>query len=259
MRMSKRRRVKENVGKLKQRSDRKRQRELENMIARSGLTREQFLAKLAPRGEAPRRDRDEARKDRLAALCTKCRTTHIFQPEAIEELNWLGQIDSSTWPEADRMRHLFVVKVLNAIVAGTRPDDILEPTGGVFRWPSTDVPPGNGKSARIEAELPVGVLSTVGYRVGVNGLAPVIRHQILERIYRGQLPQELPRDYLAEWGLPGTAHRLHKLANTIAALTRNMKRRSPGAAASGDWEEDLRMLKRRFYDGVYAFPWPRSD
>ena len=257
--MSKRRKVKENVAQLKRRSDGKRHRQLERMIAASGLTREQFLANLNPRGEAPRREPDEPRKDRVAALGTKCRATLISQSEAMEELNWLEQIDCSKWPEPDRARHRFVGQVLKAIVAGTRPGDISEPDGGVFRWPSTDAHPGNGKPARIEAEFLVGVLSTMGYRVGVNGLAPAIRYQILERTYRGQLPQSLPRDYLSEWGSPGTAHRLQKLANTIAALTRNMKRRSPGAAASDDWEEDLRMLKKRFYDGVYAFPWPHSD
>jgi hypothetical protein len=211
------------------------------------------------RGRPIRRDPTESRKDRVALLETKCMSTVVSPPAASEELEWLGRIDCSTWPAVDAARYAFVSQVLKAIVAGTRPSNIAQPDGGFFRWPSTEVSNGVTKTARIEAVVAVGMLSTVGYHVGVNGLSSSVRQRILERIYRDELPRSFPKEYLAEWGQTATASRLRKLANTIAALTRNMKRRSPGAAATDDWEMDLGMLKRRFYDGKYDFPWPRSN
>jgi hypothetical protein len=50
-------------------------------------------------------------------------------------------------------------------------------------------------------------------------------------------PLDGPAYYL-EWGMPLTAQRLKKMANTLAALSRNAKRRDAisYASAIGDWE-----------------------
>jgi hypothetical protein len=51
------------------------------------------------------------------------------------------------------------------------------------------------------------------------------------------------------------------LANTLAALTRNAKRRGGlcDAVAIDDWESDLAFLRERYYDDVFHFGWPASD
>ena len=67
--------------------------------------------------------------------------------------------------------------------------------------------------------------------------------------------------YAAEWGRPNTAQRLQKLAETIAALTRNAKRRNAARMDKSirEWESDLAYLKRRYYEGRFSFPWPVTD
>jgi hypothetical protein len=67
---------------------------------------------------------------------------------------------------------------------------------------------------------------------------------------------------LAEgWGKPRTARRLQKLANTLAALTRNAKRRDSMsyAKAIDDWEDDLALLRERYYVQFLHFGWPATD
>jgi hypothetical protein len=70
-----------------------------------------------------------------------------------------------------------------------------------------------------------------------------------------------PKEYLAEWDSPGTASRFRKLAETIAALTRNAKRRRDALfeTAVEHWEQDLRFLYDRFYVGTFGFGWPDTE
>jgi hypothetical protein len=69
------------------------------------------------------------------------------------------------------------------------------------------------------------------------------------------------RHYFLEWGEPQTALRLKKLANTLAALTRNAKRRDVEsyAIAIDDWEGDLALLHERYYVRFFHFGWPTTD
>jgi hypothetical protein len=63
-----------------------------------------------------------------------------------------------------------------------------------------------------------------------------------------------------EWGENNSSMRLQKLANTIASLTKNAKRRkSPPAQAISDWESDLDWLKDSFYNGRFSFHWPSAN
>jgi hypothetical protein len=68
------------------------------------------------------------------------------------------------------------------------------------------------------------------------------------------------REYLNEWGEPKTARRLQKLAESIAAFTRNAKRRNEKnfSKAIQDWEADLAYLKKTYYDNRFSFRWPRT-
>lgn len=70
-------------------------------------------------------------------------------------------------------------------------------------------------------EYKEGVLSYVGYRVGRNGLSEGVRLQILNCVFHNTLPRVESPEYMEEWGTPETSERLQKLAESIAAFTRN--------------------------------------
>jgi hypothetical protein len=100
------------------------------------------------------------------------------------------------------------------------------------------------------------------YRVGsTNGASTRIRRALLAEIFTGHLPPVFPSDYLNEWGQPGTAARLQKMAETIAAFTRNAKRkRTVGMGdAIRDWEDDLRFLYESYYVRHFHFAWPSNE
>jgi hypothetical protein len=127
-------------------------------------------------------------------------------------------------------------------------------------WPSTHV----GftfqplKHETTEDWLKNGILHTMGYSVGRNGLNEIKRRNILLRTYTTNLPNNFSEDYLRQWGKPNSPERLLKMANTIAAFARNAKkRRNPTHKyAIKDWESDLNWLKEQFYHGRYTFIWP---
>ena len=106
------------------------------------------------------------------------------------------------------------------------------------------------------------MLSYLGYHVGETGPTPQdIRWCILEYVFECHLPPlDDPVHYL-EWGRPVTAQRLKKLANTLAALTRNAKRKDAVSYASAidDWERDLVLLHDRYYRNLFHFGWPATD
>jgi hypothetical protein len=133
--------------------------------------------------------------------------------------------------------------------------------GPWFSWPSTDAPPGN---TPIEPRSwpEEGMLGALGYHVGeTQGVKPAIRQQILREIVDGELPPLNSYEYAKEWGEPGTTDRLRKLAETLASLTRNEKRRrqvSLGRAVE-EREADLRMLHDEYYKARFNFGWPDSE
>lgn len=132
---------------------------------------------------------------------------------------------------------------------------------GIFAWPSTEARPGNG-GLDTEDWIKEGLLQYVGYRVGsTNGEQRRVRERILAELFGGHLPPAFPTTYLDDWGTPGSAARLQKIAETIAALTRNARRRrdSRMAAAIRDWESDLEYLYCEFYMGKFYFAWPNSN
>lgn len=137
--------------------------------------------------------------------------------------------------------------------AGVDPDDY-------FAWPTTDAPGGNGQLS-LEANLKEGMLKYLEYQVGrTNGQSPAVRRAILRRVFEGVLPPVFPPTYMAEWSEPGSATRLKKLAETIAAMARLFKRRHDSRFddAISDWEADLRFLYDEFYVGRFKFAWPSA-
>jgi len=127
-------------------------------------------------------------------------------------------------------------------------------------WPSTTARSGSKNLTGDVFKYEEGLLKHYGYRVGVNGLPENKRRQILDQIFFYPLPSVGNTSYLNEWDKPGTAKRLQKLAESIAAFTRNAKRRNMKnfAQAIRDWEADLAYLKRTYYDERFYFQWPRT-
>ena len=129
-----------------------------------------------------------------------------------------------------------------------------------FKWPSTEARAGDG-SLDTDDWLKEGVLQFMGYRVGnTDGEPQGIRERILAEIFSGPIPPVFPRAYLDEWGRSWSVLRLKKMAETIAALTRNAKRRRDlrMQAAVRDWEKDLRFLYEEYYVGKFQFGWPAT-
>lgn len=129
-----------------------------------------------------------------------------------------------------------------------------------FRWPSTEADRGRGDLFTNDW-VKFGVLQFVGYKVGLDGEVSGLRQRILQEIFSGPIPPVFEPSYLEEWGLPGSPGRLRKLADTLAALTRNGKRRrdSRMAAAIKDWERDLEYLYYEYYIGRFYFDWPTTS
>jgi hypothetical protein len=125
-----------------------------------------------------------------------------------------------------------------------------------FKWPSTDAPIGSGGFCIGNAPSE-GMLATFGYHVGeTNGVSEAKRRFLLDQIFSINLPPINSVFYMKEWAAPGTQARLKKLAETLAAFTRNKKRDSSKnfLKACEEWEADLRYLKEKYYR--QNFDWP---
>lgn len=132
-------------------------------------------------------------------------------------------------------------------------------------WPSTTVKVGlsnlPGGTIEVDISYGEGILSHYGYKVGINGLSRKERWEILDRVFLNPLLKMDNTAYLHEWGEPNSEKRLKKLANSIAAFTRNAKRRRRGnfGQAIEDWEADLAYLKRTYYNNIFSFKYPRPN
>ncbi len=128
-----------------------------------------------------------------------------------------------------------------------------------FRWPSTVAY--EADESMPESNWPkVGMLSAVGYCVGINGLGLKQRQELLSNVYSKRLPFVDSRKYVAEWGAPKSSERLKKLAEAIAAFVRNAKRKKNNmSVAIREWEQDLAWLKEKYYlQHKFVWVWPKS-
>lgn len=127
-----------------------------------------------------------------------------------------------------------------------------------FKWPSTEADRGTG-GFEIGNAPDVGMLAYMEYRVGrTNGQPVGVRRAILDRVVEGTLPLYGGIQYYDQWGKPNSAARLQKLAEAIAAFTRNAKRRGKVrlADAISEWEADLEYLYKTYYLPRFGFGWP---
>lgn len=132
---------------------------------------------------------------------------------------------------------------------------------GYFVWPSTSAAMGHG-SLGVIVSPSRGMLSALGYHVGsTSGLPTHARRFLLAQIFSMPLPLVHSWRYSREWAEPESPARLRKMAETIAALVRNAKRRGGGrlGQATAEWEADLRYLRDTFYIGRFAFAWPDAQ
>ena len=137
---------------------------------------------------------------------------------------------------------------------------LLSSLGHPFPWPSTEAAPGQNTLAQGVFEIDIGLLKTLGYTVGMEGIGEGKRRDILADVFEQELVLLRGHSQQKQWGRPKSAKRLQKLANVIASFARNAKRRkNPPTVAITEWESDLRYLKKSFYTGTYEFPWPRTE
>lgn len=140
------------------------------------------------------------------------------------------------------------------------------PNNSWFGWPSTRVSHSAPRQPMRSADIDMpsdGVFSYFGYHVGDTRPIPRNeRHAILEKIFSAsheELQQSnLEPQYLAEFGDAGSAKRLRKMANVLATLTKNLRRKqSPTgqdcSTAIADYESDLEYLRETYYVGVFGF------
>jgi|GEM_PF-1251422 len=170
-------------------------------------------------------------------------------------------------------QEMFVTFLMTGADPFAAPEDVLaafraghpaleEVSQGWPGWVSTFVPFSNRSSSSrrsgnlgdMEAESP---LRAMGYRVGKEGLPAAERQTLLHAAFTGPIPKVGGTAYMSEWGEPGTAKRLKKIATAIASFCRNAKHRTnPFTEAIEDWEHDLRWLKENCYRGRFTFSWP---
>ena len=127
-----------------------------------------------------------------------------------------------------------------------------------FDWPTTVVRGGDG-SLSLENIQKSGVLAKLDYHVGRTlGQSDAYRRRTLMKIFE----QPLSKDFAPEdWGSPGSANRLRKMAYSIAAFTRSAKRKRMSSLdeAIRHWEADLKFLHDHYYAGKFRFAWPSTQ
>jgi len=143
-------------------------------------------------------------------------------------------------------------------------DSIFRPLTGYgeyFPWPTTTAPAAADDADALQFPVSAGIMGFLGYRVGATGITPAKRQELLDYVYRGNLPSINSQEYMDGWGAPQSGARLRKMAESIAAFVRNSRRRNPTRlrTAVAEWESDLAFLKRSYYEGRYDFPWPTSS
>lgn len=206
---------------------------------------------LPPKPKVPHPTYDQQNAARLPATVGALPSRSM---SALQQM-WINLLPNLTGKPYSKVAHALRVALIaewsrRTQIAITDPDH--------FDWPSTDAPGGTG-GLNADGWHGLGMFSFLGYRVGVTqGVVQPSRRHILETIFAEPLPPLNGLAYWREWGEPGTAMRLQKMAETLAANVRNAKRRQSVemGAAIEEWESDLRFLYSTYYVGHFRFGWP---
>ncbi len=96
-----------------------------------------------------------------------------------------------------------------------------------------------------------GMLKTIGYKVGNDGMIYTKRRLLLDRVINGVLPFCGSPSYMAEWGDPKTKQRFKKLRDVLNQLIFKNKNFPEMDVAVGDWSEDLKYIKDKWHNEIY--------
>lgn len=100
------------------------------------------------------------------------------------------------------------------------------------------------EQGKYKAETPEkGVLSTIGYRVGNDGLPAHKRKLLLDYLIEEILPPVGSPAHMAEWGEPETRTRYMKAHRVIQVLASSGKTLGYMDKATNEWLEDLKYLE----------------
>jgi len=100
------------------------------------------------------------------------------------------------------------------------------------------------KSGAYKADTPEqGVLSTIGYRVGKDGMDEESRQYLLDYAMRDRLPAVGSPAHMAEWGEPGTRDRYRKLHRVLQVFISSAKTLGKMDKAKREWESDLKYIE----------------
>lgn len=100
-------------------------------------------------------------------------------------------------------------------------------------------------SGNYKADTPdVGILKTIGYRVGNDGLPEHKRRILIDYVLSEILPPVGSPAYMAEWGEPETAERYRKAHRVIRVLASSAKTLGNQDKAASDWEADLAYMEQ---------------
>ena len=91
----------------------------------------------------------------------------------------------------------------------------------------------------------IGLLSTMGYRVGIGGYKEMVRRKILQDVISGPLPLVGNPEYMEEWGEDGSKKRIQKLINCLIGFSAG-KQHETHVQALKDWQEDLDWIRKSF-------------
>jgi len=91
-----------------------------------------------------------------------------------------------------------------------------------------------------------GVLKTVGYKVGNDGVSHEVREYLLDYILTSQLPPIGSPAYIAEWGKESSALRYRKLHRVIRVLASSAITLGNMKKAATEWEEDLLYIEKKW-------------
>lgn len=214
------------------------------------------------RGQSSHQDRTE--EEQCSAVSPAWEEIELIFKRKVNALLKTARSSNTTITDLERIcdelrqrRHHIARQALsevNGIMA-----NIIKNQEGYFLWPSTDAPASKIGYTGIHYEYKEGLLTYVGYHVGISGVAEPMRRKILDCVFYLLLPKVVSDAYMDEWGDPNTPARLKKTAECIAAFIRNAKRNTWGDYdnAINDWESDLKYLYDQYYVGNFHFDWPR--
>ena len=101
-----------------------------------------------------------------------------------------------------------------------------------------------GRKAREETKYMSprnGLLSTMGYKVGIEGYKEKVRRKVLKDVISGPLPLVGNPDYMKEWGEDNSPKRIQKLSNCLIGFSSG-KQHETHYQAIKDWKDDLSWL-----------------